>query len=209
MATRLLLVRHGESRAQVDGIAAGHATCRGLSERGRAQAAALAERLARTGEAGDIDVVHTSLLARAQETARAVSTALALPVPREDCAWCEIHPGDADGHGWLSVRDLWPASGDPDDLYRRRLPGMETWAEMCVRVGAGLRTLVHESGTDSVLVVGSGGTVGASFVALGDAPMSQLIGFTRGVGNASITEWLLVGGRWELGRYNDTGHLTS
>ena len=39
--TRLVVIRHGESMAQVNGIISGHNTCVGLSDLGRAQAGAL------------------------------------------------------------------------------------------------------------------------------------------------------------------------
>ena len=43
--TRLVLIRHEESRASVAGVVGGHRACQGLPDRGRAQAEALPERL--------------------------------------------------------------------------------------------------------------------------------------------------------------------
>ena len=60
--TRVFVVRHGQSNAQTAEILSGHDTCTGLSELGRAQVGALAARLVRTGELGDVDVVYTSIL---------------------------------------------------------------------------------------------------------------------------------------------------
>ena len=48
--TRLVLIRHGESQVTVDRVVGGSKTCSGLSDRGRRQAEALRDRLARTGE---------------------------------------------------------------------------------------------------------------------------------------------------------------
>ena len=48
--TRLFLIRHGESVAQVEQVVMGHDQCRGLSPLGRRQAEALRDRLSRTGE---------------------------------------------------------------------------------------------------------------------------------------------------------------
>ena len=48
-STRLVLIRHGESRATVDEIVGGHDGCQGLTDRGRRQAEALRDRLGATG----------------------------------------------------------------------------------------------------------------------------------------------------------------
>ena len=95
--TRLLLVRHGESQVYVDGLVGGLATCNGLSDLGRRQAAALGDRLASTHELDPVDVLIASTLPRARQTAQIISPAIGnLPVI-EDEEVCEIHPGEADG----------------------------------------------------------------------------------------------------------------
>ena len=96
-ATRLVLVRHGESRATVDRTLGGHESCRGLTERGRRQAQALADRLERTGELSDTSVLLTSVLPRAIETAEIVAPALGSLEIERDCDFCEFHVGEADG----------------------------------------------------------------------------------------------------------------
>ena len=47
--TRLVVVRHGEATCNAEDYIGGHGSCRGLTARGRAQAAALGDRLRRTG----------------------------------------------------------------------------------------------------------------------------------------------------------------
>src|SRR4029079_12461481 len=71
--TRLVLVRHGESRATVDRIVAGHDTCKGLTDRGRQQAEALRDRLARPGELAATTRLVASLMERARETAEIIA----------------------------------------------------------------------------------------------------------------------------------------
>ena len=205
--TRLVLVRHGHSTSQAKGFVSGHDTCGGLSELGAEQAERLAARLARTKELGDVDVIHTSLLARAQQTAAAVAQATGGPQVLQECDFCELHPGEAEGLTWSEMLERWPAEGDPDDPYRRRLPGMETWSELALRVGTRLRALAHERPGATSVVVTSGGIVGASFHALADLPLSRVPGMTRATDNTSITEWSLRSGRWQLRRFNDSSHL--
>jgi len=48
-ATRVVLVRHGESKCNADGVVGGQRGCTGLTPDGVDQVAALADRLAATG----------------------------------------------------------------------------------------------------------------------------------------------------------------
>lgn len=76
--TTLLLVRHGETDWNSEGRLQGH-TDTSLNDYGRRQAAALADELAGDG----IDVVYSSDLSRARETAEIVAKRLGLPVVLE------------------------------------------------------------------------------------------------------------------------------
>src|SRR4051812_31272154 len=96
-STRLVLIRHGESAAQVGGFLSGHDTCTGLSDEGRRQAGVLRDRLLATRELGDVDAVYTSILRRAGETTEIIGPALGEALPQQECEWCEIHPGEAEG----------------------------------------------------------------------------------------------------------------
>lgn len=205
--TRVVLIRHGESNAQVAGLVSGHATCTGLSVTGADQARALAEHLARGGEFMDTDVVYTSLLPRAQQTAAAILDAIGSPPVRESCDWCEIHPGVAEGLTWDEMRVRFPPVGDAYDPVARRLPEMETWAEMFQRVGDSLQAAADEHAGGTVVAVTSGGPVGASFVAFGNASYEEGIVRTRDTLNTSITEWHLSNRDWTLIRHGDTPHL--
>ena len=84
---------------------------------------------------------------------------------------------------------------------------MGTWAEMHVRVGAILHQVADDHASGLVVVVAHGGTVGASFIALGQRPIADGVLLTPDTRNASITERLLQNDTWRLARYNDTAHL--
>jgi broad specificity phosphatase PhoE len=105
------------------------------------------------------------------------------------------------------MRRRFAPNGDPDDPVRRRLPGMETWAEMYQRVGNRLREAALEFAGGCIVVVAHGGTVGASFVTLAGATLVQGITITRATINTSITEWHYDGFRWSLIRENEAKHL--
>jgi probable phosphoglycerate mutase len=211
--TRLVLIRHGESQAQVDQLVSGHDTCKGLSDRGRAQAAALRDRLLASGELGRVDAVYTSVLARSVETAEVLRPALGADlVPEAECDWCEIHAGEAEGWSHDQLRELMGRSGlvDPTDrAFHRSVDGSESWADCFSRLGSRLRRAARDHAGGCVVVVGHGGTVGAGFVAFGGVPIGAGPGYTHVTENTSITEWSCTAGDWQLVRFNDAGHLAA
>src|SRR5713101_6944283 len=92
---RLVLVRHGEGKANVDGVIAGLSGCAGLTELGRCQVRALAERWAQTGFRPDMLV--SSPVRRARETAEILAASMPGLGVLEACARCEMPLGEADG----------------------------------------------------------------------------------------------------------------
>jgi probable phosphoglycerate mutase len=203
--TRLILVRHGESKATVRRTIGGPRSCDGLSELGRTQAERLHDRLAATGELV-ADALYASGYPRARETAEAIAPALGLPV-LIDPAWGEHDPGpDSDG---LTFDEFVARNGSPDweaDVDAVLFPSGETMRQFHARIdGAVQRVLTeHEGGT--VVVVCHGGVVDAVMRTALHAPaLGAFDLFTR---NTSLTEFLVVRpDRWRLERYNDAAHL--
>jgi 2,3-bisphosphoglycerate-dependent phosphoglycerate mutase len=206
--TRLILIRHGHSRAQQEGRMPGsHDNCTGLSELGREQARALAERLFESGESAGVDRVYTSLSGRAIETCELLSKVLPYGY-RSECGWCESHPGEAEGLLWSDFEERYPRRADLPDPFERRIPGGESWAEFFARAGERLKRVALDHSGERVVVVTHGGIVGASFVALGDLPIGKAFAFTSETRNTSLTEWSHNREGWRLVRYNDHAHLS-
>lgn len=211
--TRLVLIRHGEAQSHVDGVVGGDQGCSGLSELGRRQATALRDRLAATGELGEVEGLYASSLPRAHETAEIIAPALGDLTIKVERDLREFDPGpEADGRPWEDIerdypREVW-------DAFRPRVPGAETWALFGVRVGAVLRDIAsrHEG---TVVVACHGGVIEQSVVTLFGLPANgELSSFS--IANASITEWVRLGpdadtwrpgGDWRLMRLNDAAHL--
>ena len=76
---RLILIRHGEAHAGFTGPIAGPRGCAGLTDLGRRQARALRDHLAATGRVR-ADVLISSVLPRAIETAQIIAPGLGLEV---------------------------------------------------------------------------------------------------------------------------------
>jgi probable phosphoglycerate mutase len=204
--TTLVLIRHGQSVAQVEGFVSGHDTCRGLSDAGRAQAASLRDRLSKTNELDRVDAVYTSVLGRAVETTEILAPALGGVTPQQECEWCEIHAGEAEGQTWTELRERYPLL-DSRDPFVRRFPESETWAEFAVRAGARLRRIADDHPGERVVVVCHGGVIAASFIALGNVPIRDVGPYIHESRNTSLTEWRHSGADWRLVRFNDAAHL--
>jgi len=205
--TRLVLIRHGESLATVNQVVGGHEGCTGLSDRGRQQAEALRDRLTRTGELTGADVVVTSVLPRAVETAEIIAPALGGVVAKQDCAVCEIHPGEGDALAWPEFTERYGADAGRN-RFKAMAPGAESWADFMGRVGRSLWRLVDEHAGETIVVVCHGGVIEGSFMAFGNLPLHRSFGLDTE--NTSLTEWELRPDDqrfWWLNRYNDASHL--
>lgn len=209
MATRFFLVRHGHSQAQLDGIVAGHGTCRGPSDRGRRQVETLRARLVETEEMHDATAIYTSVLARAVGTAELLAPVLPAVGPvASDCDLCEIHePGlDRQAHQpridhWRRVGFTTPASA-----------GAESYETFTARVVARLDRLVADHDGETVVVVTHAGVIRAVVASLAQSPLGE--GLLLRMRNTSITEVVHdpidhAPFTWALLRYNDAAHLAA
>ena len=213
--TRVVLIRHGESRAQEQRIIGGHDGCAGLSELGRRQAKALAERLAASGELADASALYASMMPRAAETASIIADAVGGHEIVQDCDLCEHHPGEGDGLSYEEYDRRWPVTGRTWDPDLRRAPGSETWSEMAVRVARGLDAVIERHRGEIVVVACHGGVIVHSLVrwlelGLGSEHERAWLNPV----NTSLTEWRFGESPWdpsgmalELVRFNDHAHL--
>jgi probable phosphoglycerate mutase len=206
-ATRIVLVRHGEAVCNVNGIVGGVRGCTGLTELGRRQISALAARLEVTGELAGATALYASVLPRAVETAallRAVVGGGALDVVQE-CALCELHPGESDGLSWQEVIDRFGVpewDTDPDTVIA---PGGESWSAFVARASAAVGALARRHPGELVVAAVHAGVIESTMISnLTIPPVVSRRGWTRIV-HASLTEWEWVPteSRWVLIRFND------
>lgn len=212
-ATRIVLVRHGEAVCNVSGVCGGPVGCEGLTDRGRAQVAVLAARLAETGELAGADVLYSSVLPRAVETAGILAPALraagdgSTVAPVQDCGFCELHCGEADGLDWGSFSARF---GNPDwdtDPDRLIAPGGESWTGFVRRVSDALDQVADRHPGGLVVVACHAGVVEASLLA--KLPVVGGLDGTRmklRTEHASLTTWEVDAGSWKLIGYNDGAH---
>jgi len=153
--TTLLLARHGETDWNRARRWQGHAD-RPLTDHGRAQAAALGDRLADIA----LDAVYSSDLRRARETAEAV----ALPHGLDVIELPELR--EVDVGSWEGLTRDEAESRFPDG-FRRWLAGGtgwedgETYAEMSRRVLAVVERIASDHEGGRILIVSHGGPIRA------------------------------------------------
>ena len=147
---RLIIVRHGETEANLERVLQGH---RGnsLSERGREQAANLARRLAEE----KIDLIYTSDLRRAAETADYISSetgvaALRSPLLRERCY------GEFEGRSIDEYESALAASGLTREAFMPQKG--ESLRDLESRVSEFLYSVLRTAKGKTVLLIAHTGT---------------------------------------------------
>lgn len=211
--TRLVFVRHGESTSNLEGWLSGIETCGGLTEKGRAQAEALRDRLLRTDELRP-DVVFTSVMARAVQTAEIAAPSWS-GVPVEQLRdLSERLPGECEGMDHDQYREKY-GRGPYDDFAAAMSPGGETLDDFLGRVRNVVDEIAQRCAGQTAVLVCHGGVIisGAAHLAGEDLTVRALRWAPPS--HTSITEWVRWDGggpysgtgAWMLERYNDAGHL--
>jgi broad specificity phosphatase PhoE len=153
--TTILLVRHGETDWNSERRWQGHAD-QPLNDAGREQARELAETLVDRG----IDVVYSSDLVRAHETALIVAERLGLPVD-VDAGLREVDVGDWAGR---LVSEIEAADPEAFQLWRQGRKGWnggESYEEMGKRVVEAVLRLAGRHPGKTVLIATHGGSIRA------------------------------------------------
>jgi broad specificity phosphatase PhoE/ribonuclease HI len=203
VATSLLLLRHGETELSVERRFSGRGDAE-LTANGLAQASAAAERLAR--EPYRLDVIVSSPLKRARQTAQAVAQRTGLDVE----VWDDLREADFgawEGHTFTEVQRRWPAElnawlSDPDVAP----PGGESFAETSRRVQAARERLIERYEGRTVLAVSH---VTPIKLLLQDALTAPLQGIYRmhlDLACLSLIEYY-ADGPAVVKSFNDTAHL--
>ena len=202
--TTTLLLRHGQTALSVERRFAGRGDIP-LTDVGVQQAAAAAARLARRGS---IDLVLTSPLGRARQTAVAVADAAGVPLA-EDEDLAETDFGSWEGMTFAEVMERWPAEmaawmADADAAP----PDGESFAAVGVRVNAALDRLLDAHQGQTVVVVSHVTPIKTMVCRALLAPTAALFRIHLDVAALSEAAWFADGPAL-LRSLNDTAHLRS
>jgi probable phosphoglycerate mutase len=154
------------------------------------------------------DVLISSTLPRARQTAEIIAPALGLPIIFDDDVQ-EQSVGDLDGMRWDEVESQ--IADNRQEPFKPFGPGGENWGQFVLRVGTALDRILHEHDGKTIVIVCHGGVIDASFLFFFgiNTLVPPVTAFhTR---NTSITLWEQhrvdeYSQRWGLTGYNDFLH---
>ena len=202
-STRLLLVRHGESRPATESepfpLVDGHGDPE-LDPNGVAQAERIAQRL----RGAPIDAIYVTSLRRTAQTAAPLCDALGL-TPRVEADLREVYLGAWEG-GLMRAK-----AAQKDPIYLQALaeerwdaiPGAESHTQVEGRVRPALHRIATQHPDQLVVAFVHGGIIGHILArACGARPFAFI-----GADNGSINAIVMDGDRTIIRSYNDTVHL--
>lgn len=188
MTTRLILIRHGETDWNIEGRWQGQIDVV-LNARGREQVEEMAEELAHSPEADGLAVIYSSDLARARQTALALSrqTGLSLHL---DKRLREIHQGEWQG---LLVSEIQVRYAD--EFKKRKLnplsvapPGGETARQVQERVIQATEEILSNHRGETVAIVSHGFAIAVILAHYRRYPIDKVWDLIPGNGKWEIIE---------------------
>ena len=201
MKTKIIAVRHGETEWNYAELQQGHLDSP-LTENGINQAYGLAKGLLNR----DIEIIYSSDLGRALQTAMIISNKLSLEIIKEPMLR-ERNLGIMQGLTKKDFEAKFPdeykklQSKDPDYV----LPNGESARERYTRSVKCIETIANSNQGKTILVVTHGGILNGLFYKLTDTPLSQ----PKKVANinASINTFSITKNVWHLESWGEIGHL--
>ena len=201
-ATTTLLLRHGETPLSAERRFAGRGDIP-LTEEGLRQAAAAADRLAARG---GIDLIVSSPLLRARQTAETVARATGVPLQADD-GLAELDFGEWEGLTMAEASRRWPEEvtawlGNVDVAP----PGGESFAAAIARVGAALDRLLAAHRFRALLLVSHVSPIKIAVCRALLAPRATLFRFQLDVASLCEIDWY-ADGPAVVRSVNDVAHL--
>ena len=188
--TRFFLVRHGETEwnrlRKIQGI-----SDIPLNDTGRSQAAALGDILSKHR----FDLIVSSPLSRALETAQIVARKLGMPAPLAIQDLVERNYGEAEGSSGLELDTLYPPGTE--------IPGREDRADVTKRVVRTLHDLAIRHPEADILAVAHGAVIRCvvDYAAPGE--------YSEPITNCSVHSFSHVAGSLELMAFDDPMEVLS
>jgi len=199
--TTIIAVRHGETEWNRVGRQQGHLDSP-LTLLGKQQALSMADALS----SRSVQLIYSSDLGRAQETATIIAARLNLQV-RTDARLRERNLGILEGQTMSQFRETHPpeaallASGDPDFA----LPGGESARQRFVRNVECVEEIARKHAGNMVLVVAHGGVLNSFFHKAVQLPLETRRSFS--LFNAAVNVFTVADSGWRLETWGDVSHL--
>lgn len=202
--THLYLIRHGDYYSTDED---GRLLDEGLNEMGVHQAERLRDRFLANNV--EFDVLISSTMLRAKQTADIIAPALDLPIILDSDVeeWRNTDGNITPEEFSEKLRPLSPEQR----VFMRPVESGETWTEFMFRACTALNRITQDYAGKKIVVVCHGGIVEAAFMLFCEFNILKAPPIVIDPAHTSITHWFLLQGqsgkRWMLVNYNDTGHL--
>ena len=181
---KLLVIRHGESEADLLDVHEGRADF-ALTERGHRQAEAMADYVANNY---NISKIYASTLTRAKQTAGHLSEKTGIPIVFDENLM-EFNNGLLAGLPRDVVREKYPII--PDLPIDKAVYGQESQVEFRQRAENALSRVISESQVDeTIAIVSHGGTINQLYRSLFDMPVDCIFFFNTA--DTGIHVWSLT-----------------
>lgn len=206
--THLYLIRHGEAKLNSTNSLEGS----GLTLLGVAQAERLRDRLAGSHEI-KADVLITSTMLRAKQTAEIIAPAFDTPLLYDDEVqeWRFPRGEKLDIDEYIELFKSIPHDQKP---FFQVTPNAESWVEFMLRACTSLNRITQKYEGKTIVIVCHGGVIDASFHFFMRLSSMHLPPSYFHTHNTSITHWYRVTQHeagfppsWTLESYNDIMHL--
>lgn len=195
---RLLIIRHGESEADLLDVREGRADFP-LTERGHKQAKAMAEYII---ENYKLSRIYCSTLSRARQTAQYISDKVSIPLMLDD-KLMEFYDSLIAGLERDVVKEKYPLI--PNLPIHKAVYEQELILEFRFRAEFILSKIISEcSQTDTVVIGTHGGMINQLYRAFLCLPIESNIFFNTG--DTGIHEWLTDTDSRRIIKSNDTSH---
>ncbi len=202
MNTLLFAVRHGETEWNSIEKYQGHLDSP-LTDNGIKQAQLLANGLI----AKNIDLLYSSDLGRALQTAKIIAKKISLPI-HSDARLRERHLGLIQGLTKKEFAEKYPQeaalfnTGDPDYI----VPGGESARQRFRRCLDCAEDLARHNLGQRILIVAHGGVLSSFFYQATNTPLTEPRRFS--LFNASINAFSISAGQWHLNTWGEITHLS-
>ena len=199
----ITLLRHGESVANAEDIWQGQLDF-ALTDKGRTQAKAVAERWRSGGVS--FDLIISSPLRRAQETAEIIGNVLNVKV-EADPLWMERDVGQIAGLTSVQFREKFPETAMSNPFDPMGVDGEGDWI-LFLRAGQALNNLLNRP-SGQYLVVSHGGILNQVMHAVvGITPHAKSAGLRFQFKNSSFSRLIYFPSqhRWTIDSMNDHCH---
>ena len=200
--TTLLLIRHGQSVANLERVFAGNYNAP-LTELGLKQAEKTAEFIV---ENYKVDCVYASDLIRAFETGKTVANSLKLPIIPNDR---EIRAGEWEALPFDDIVVKFPEEYKKwkEDIGNSSCPNGESVKELGERVMATLTAIAEENDGKTVVVATHATPIRVSRTLIEHGNLAHMQNIPW-VSNASVTEIIYDNGKWSVGKVGQDSHLS-